>query len=343
MRPQLALAPVVAALSAAAAIALPFGTGLAHAAGAPAGNGGDTIACTSPSVGLPAGTYALDFVLTGTNAADLEAADSLEASLQHVEEQLYERRDLLPNLSDDFHLFTTDLFNTQDATRANYWVPVEGELDRTDDQRIDAARIPAGCRASDGAPRTVQALVRFGSDINTDGTETTTYHYAPAELAALRAQDPVQASMLLVHAWLSRISPDVVMNRKINRFLHSRRIASLSDQEVRRQLEAFGFDFARVGLGADETEVSSGTYATRNGIGMSLDSACMEPRREYADFKLHAFAVSCAELAGQGHARVVTRSYRETVGATGGQLYCFVEWSYACAASPQDAEPARPM
>lgn len=300
------------------------------------GNGGVSITCHADPINSLSGEYALDFVLTGIDASDLAPVTSVRESLDRIGRLLFSNRYILPHLDFSFRVFAKDLFNTSDATKFNYWEAVDS-LSETNDQRFLLNQIPRNCLKPDGTPNIRQGFIRFGSRFSRNETETTVYKYVPAILASLDQNDPVQQSILLTHEWLWHMSFNVQLNRRINRFLHSRAIETMTYNEVRREMERMGFNFARVGLMDQETITQHGSFGSHNGTGATIDEACLSPRREYARQKVWIYEQICSQnIPSSESMRLATAFYDEkTWQDRDGAYLCFVHWSYICAASAQ--------
>jgi hypothetical protein len=299
------------------------------------GNGGDAIVCADVGTSIK-GLYSLDYLLTvGLGGDAAEPAASVDASLDRIAQIFWRSRNVpeISTLQFFFSEFRRDLYNTTDDARYNFWIASPGGLSFTDDQKIPAT-LPANCK-TDGVPNLTQAFVRTGARFTDHGTETNEYRYVPDVLERLAERDPVQLSFLLVHEWLWNVSHDVVRNREIVRFLHSKAAATLDSNGLVARLEALGLNLERLGIYDDERLLSRGAYETANGYGATADEACLGPRREVEVQKGRTFRNLCLDrVTDPATARVGTTYFHQVVRDLGssprGHFLCAIGWDYAC-------------
>jgi hypothetical protein len=209
-------------------------------AGVYIGNGGNVINCTAASNGSNNlnGYYALDYLLTldtSTGSDDMTPVTSWQESADHIYNLLINK---VPALAPSFKDFTNLVYNTSYA-QMRVWEPSPFGLVQLNDQRITSL-IPTNCQASDGTYQIVQAVIREYSGFSGTQSGHYIYKYVPQLLQQLDQQSPLQLSYLLVHEWLWDLSSNVDRNRRINHFLHSRDIETMSAVDVVANLTGMG-------------------------------------------------------------------------------------------------------
>ncbi|MBL7715283.1 MAG: hypothetical protein JNL01_07410 [Bdellovibrionales bacterium] len=225
-------------------------------AGGYVGNGGDGIVCTASPDNDLNGTYALDYVLTRTAAQGddgLAVVKSWQDSSQRILKILQTK---VPGLVSSFQEFTRLVFNT-DYSLTRVWEAAPFGLTDLNDQKI-ASLIPPNCMvpAPKGAPagtpakiQVIQAIIRLYQSFSGSKPGYLVYRYFPQVIADLDRQAPVQLSFLMVHEWLWDLSTNVERNRRINRFLHSRDIETMTAAQVQTALSGMGLTIP--GIAAD--------------------------------------------------------------------------------------------
>lgn len=207
-------------------------------AGVHIGNGGDGIICKpSPDNDLN-GTYALDYVLTRTVVRGddgLAAVKSWQDSAKRILALLTKN---VPTLAPSFQEFTKLVYNT-DYSQMRVWESAPYGLVDLNDQKITSL-IPPNCVAPGGKVQVIQAVIRLYQSFSGAKPGYFVYKYFPQIVADLDLQAPIQLSFLMVHEWLWDHSTNVDRNRRINRFLHSREIETLTPVQVTAALQGMG-------------------------------------------------------------------------------------------------------
>lgn len=205
------------------------------------GNGGDVVLCgaTHGDFELPAGYYALDYLLTinTVNEAQTTRFDNLAAALQSITNAMDAK---LPTLARSFKTFIADYRNTTDPTHRYFWDEAPFGLDDiADENRVND--VPPACKTN-GSIQLIQAVVHQNSEQAGLPQGTIGLKFVPSLLIALERDAPLQLSFLLVHEWLWDLSQNVDRNRRINRFLHSREFATMTSEQAVARLKSFGFN-----------------------------------------------------------------------------------------------------
>jgi len=208
-------------------------------AGQEVGNGGDAVLCKAVSDNSFSGFYSLDYLLTfqsSNDNADIFSVDSARQSLNRIE-SLIEKN--LPEFSESFHEFVNMIGNRDYRSRRIWEEAPFGLVDIKDEKMI--ALVPTNCRTADSI-QIQQVVVRQNPIFSGDeeGKELIVYKFVPSLLKDLEKTSPLQLSFLYVHEWLWDISHDVDLNRRINRFLHSKDFEAMSIKDVRGMLSSFG-------------------------------------------------------------------------------------------------------
>lgn len=202
------------------------------------GNGGDAIECFPGTDNNLNGIYSLDYILTLQDPKGddgMASVKSWQASSDRLLKILTEK---VPTLSASFRDFSRLLYN-KDFSKPRVWEPAPFGLVKLDDQRI-ASVLPSNCRAANGEFQIMQAVIRLFEDFAGTNRGHYVYKYFPEVLKRLEEQSPLQLSFLLVHEWLWDVSHNVDRNRRVNRFLHSREIETMSADQVVGTLKGMG-------------------------------------------------------------------------------------------------------
>lgn len=201
------------------------------------GNGGDAILCAVNSDNKLSGYYSLDYVLTLVNRHGddgLAPVSSWQNSAERIYNLLLEKT---PSLAPYFREFRENVFN-KDYTKTKVWEPTPFGLVELDDQNITSI-IPENCK-KDGKTQITQTVIREFQIFSGVKKGYVIYKYDPEMVASLDKNSPLQLSMLLVHEWLWDLSQNVERNRRVNRFLHSKEIESMSSEAVIDSLKNMG-------------------------------------------------------------------------------------------------------
>ncbi len=213
------------------------------AAGGYVGNGGDGIECRKDPANRFDGIYALDYLVTlPTLVGDdgLSPVASWSTSETRIKKLL---RKNVPSLAQSFEHFAGLIYNTSYA-EDRVWESSPFGLMKLDDQRLTSL-IPANCKKG-ADPMVMQAVIRLYEGYSGTRPGHFVYKYDPNLLAQISGQDPLQLSFLFVHEWLWDISPNVERNRRVNRFLHSKEIETLSPAEVVAELTGMGLQIPTI-------------------------------------------------------------------------------------------------
>lgn len=205
----------------------------ANAIGHDQGNGGVVVQC--PGYRQP---FSLDYVLAQPlfdKKIKLVSAESAESSLARISNLL--KKNNLSELNSSFSQFVANLKNTEDETQPYLWENSYSELEELDDQNF--ARLPSFCNSGRGTTvRFYQAVIRkVENPLST--CPNVVFHYDRDAVSSLGS---LQRSFLFVHEWLWSVSKDVVQNRKINYFLHTELMDTLSPQNIHQRLKSYGLD-----------------------------------------------------------------------------------------------------
>lgn len=207
------------------------------AGGVAIGNGGDIIECTQSSENELAGAYNLDYILTlpvAKGDTELEEIKTWQNSIERIKNILLQK---VPSLVTSFDDFSKNIYNKSNSEN-RVWEPSPFGLVPLDDERI-ATLIPINCK-NQGKNLITQAIIRSTQYSDNSKNMQIIYKYDATTLQKLELQKPMQLSFLLVHEWLWDISNNVERNRRINRFLHTKKIQTMSAAEVENNLKAMG-------------------------------------------------------------------------------------------------------
>jgi hypothetical protein len=201
------------------------------------GNGGDVIFCTASDNNFLNGAYSLDYILT-LSEMQSDTSNAAVSSWKNSSDRIYKiLAEKVPTLADLFNDYRRLVFNTGDYSLKRVWEPAPFGLVDLKDELI-TSQLPRNCQ-HDGQYQVVQAAIKqFNSFSGTK--DKIIYKFVPALVNELDERSPLQLSYLLVHEWLWDISTNVDRNRRINRFLHSLKIATMSADEVKDYLLGMG-------------------------------------------------------------------------------------------------------
>jgi hypothetical protein len=212
-------------------------------AGTKIGTGGDAVRCQRPTeAGQPAeGLYSLDYLLTRSSEFGEPSSTS------HWSNSVYRIRRILqvPGFYDaarSLWEFEQQYLNTTNSNLKYMWEPAPLRLADLKDEKIISS-VPANCLDPNGfGPEAnriaiLQAVIRFeGSEAGRSWDEVL-FKYVPEVLDELKETNPVQLSYLLIHEWLWTISDNVVINRRLNSFLHSKLADRMNEREIEAKLK----------------------------------------------------------------------------------------------------------
>jgi len=231
---------------------------LAHA-GFVVGNGGDALLCKKSLDNPLDGTYALDYILTLTDKAEAEGlspVSSWKDSSERLQRVLTEK---VPTLAPYFKEFTETVFN-RDYSKTKVWEPTPFGLRDLEDENITSL-IPQNCK-TEGKTQLIQAVIREFQNYSGTQRGHIIYKYDPEVVKSLDQKSPLQLSFLMVHEWLWDLSQNVNRNRRINRFLHSQEIETMSSEDVIKSLQGMGLTIPGVQSDLFAEESCQGTRLT---------------------------------------------------------------------------------
>lgn len=203
------------------------------------GHGGDSIICRPDPSNQFAGSYALDYLVTfraSNNNTDILPAVTWQASLARIGTEVAAK---FPALAQSFNEFAQQVRNTNPAKHRVWREAPFGLINLRDEQLIEL--LPGNCMEN-GEARVTQAVIRMKPWVSGLPANKIGYSYVPQVFDDLAGQAPLQLSYLLVHEWLWDISDNVVVNRQLNRLLHSAEFAAMTPAEAREHFEAFGVE-----------------------------------------------------------------------------------------------------
>lgn len=208
----------------------------AHA-GFVVGNGGDAIVCKKAPDNSLNGTYALDYVITLTDKLGTEGLSPVSSWKDSSERLLRVLTEKVPTLVPYFKEFTETVFN-RDYSKTKVWEPSPFGLRDLDDESITSL-IPQNCK-TESKTQLIQAVIREFQNYSGTQRGHIVYKYDPEVVQSLDQKSPLQLSFLMVHEWLWDLSQNVNRNRRINRFLHSQEIETMSSEDVIKSLQGMG-------------------------------------------------------------------------------------------------------
>ncbi|WP_413290944.1 hypothetical protein [Bdellovibrio sp. HCB337] len=203
-----------------------------YAGGVYVGNGGDAVFCRSSENNSFKGYYALDYLMTLTNANEVASVKSWEASRDRIRALLAKGA---PSLLESFDSFLGDLDNQVDWTKKRIWLSAPHGLVDIQDEQI-RRKLPENCgwkNLGSIEQEMVQVVVRNKQP------HIVRYEYDEEVFNKLKAA-PVQISFLLVHEWLWDHSEDPQIIRWTNQFLHSQHAETLSASDFNTSLVNIG-------------------------------------------------------------------------------------------------------
>ncbi|HEY8269762.1 MAG TPA: hypothetical protein VIG33_02660, partial [Pseudobdellovibrionaceae bacterium] len=168
-------------------------------------------------------------------------------------------QDKAPTLAPYFKDFRDLVFNT-DYSKTKVWESTPFGLVELDDQNITSL-IPENCK-KEGKTQLIQAVIREFQSFSGADIGHIIYKFDPKIVDSLDKKSPLQLSFLMVHEWLWDLSQNVDRNRRINRFLHSREIESMSSEKVIKTLQGMGLTIPDVQADLFDDQVCQGTPMT---------------------------------------------------------------------------------
>jgi hypothetical protein len=206
----------------------------AHADSGTVLNGGDAVMCKPESGSEFKGVFALDYLASyDSEASPIYPVRTLDESLGRISKLIEQK---LPELHASFIVFAKNLLN-RDLQRTYIWQPAKfGLIDVKDENLVSL--LPMNCRNSDGSASLIQAIVRQPS--GTSGLPGTKVLFA-FQPEILKSMDPLQLSFLLVHEWLWGHNQNPIVNRMVNRFLHSKQFEQLPREKIVEILRQLSF------------------------------------------------------------------------------------------------------
>ncbi|MCC7405643.1 MAG: hypothetical protein IT288_14685 [Bdellovibrionales bacterium] len=211
-------------------------------AGTDVGSGGDLVKCVPYSGNDLFGLYSLDYLVFARESGAKQPlpVKSWEESIFNIRRMFIDK---LPELLPVFDEFTNNILN-EDQSRRQIWEPTDYALVELDDEKLPiSVKIPVNCR-DNGKVQLVQAVIRQNPGFT--GSPLIVYKYMPKIFEKMASERPLQLSFLLVHEFLWSISDNVDRNRRINWFLHSQELPSLSRIEIIDRLLGMGLDVQTV-------------------------------------------------------------------------------------------------
>lgn len=235
-------------------VSLPFSQGRA-ADGGRAGNGFAVHCTRDDKVGLSEGYYSLDYLAT-VGLGQSAAVSNWEKSAQRIGKIV--QRILPKAVAESYADFVANVLNT-DYSKSRVWEKSPfGVLDLSKAQslftghpgqlrsnlRSLVSNLPKACTGVKGV-EFVPAVVFLDHHFTGRPDGTLVYKYVPKVIEDLENSSPLQLSYLYIHEWLWDISDSEDRNRRINHFLHSEAIETLSDVQIVQQLKGMGLTIAR--------------------------------------------------------------------------------------------------
>lgn len=225
-------------------------------------NGGDVIFCKDDGAIEFNGWYFLDYVATWDAVAGREAlhdaADPVESIIQIL-------TDRIPGLGMNLREFVDEarrqLASGSDPTSRFIWMRTSNGIVALHDEQLSSlpGSFPENCfEIQPGQPK---MLNLHQVVLHSNRGEASIFKY-DSNFAAHISNQPLQMSMLLVHEWLWRFSPNATVTRDVNRYLHTRSIMNTSGPSLKRALTNLGLDLStipapRVELRLDRNDIES--------------------------------------------------------------------------------------
>ena len=208
--------------------------------------GGDGPAIPPQKPGLGS-YYALDYaraIVNGRKPEDFAMERDWTSHSQRIERIL---RDVSPSLQATFRAFV----------ESTEQIGISGNPRKLKRVWVKARQFQIVENNVGYAPRSCMAVLQDSEDLHLGGAivsfrgymRTVTrrktgdyveYRYMPNELKLLTENSPLQYSMLLVHEWLWDHTRKLDVNQRVNEFLHTKAVDSMSNAEVRRELRRLG-------------------------------------------------------------------------------------------------------
>jgi hypothetical protein len=194
---------------------------MAQGAEANAGNGGDVAFCSeAQEINDLVGAFALDY-LRGKKTYGTHDPEYVSPSFFGSMERILSNLKLkVPELGNSLEEFMRFVENTYDFTQERVWTPSQLPLTPIFDEGL-RVNLPENCQ------NVVQAIVR-------SGTGPIEYLFDEKTLGVLSG---LQLSFLYIHEWLRDFTDDPVTIVKVNWLLHSKRIESLSSEQLVAELK----------------------------------------------------------------------------------------------------------
>ena len=203
----------------------------------PIPEGGDIVFCepsSEPDSPKP-GAYALDYLITlGLDFGGDRSVESWERSKPKIRNIIARN---IPEYIASYDLFTKYIRGYR-QNNPHVWMHGTVEFRKIHDFVL-VSRVPENCRSNDFVTTQI-AIIRKEIGPREKPDSRLLYIYQYVWLDRLEKTSPLQLSMLYVHEWLWNISKNSFVNRRVNKFLHSKSVMNLSRSQVRAQLKGMG-------------------------------------------------------------------------------------------------------
>lgn len=223
------------------------------------GEGGDVIHCLDDGSGSEfVGWYFLDYVATWDSVQGRDAFHDVADPVERIISLLMDR---VPALGMSLREFVDEarrqLAQGSDPTRRFIWMRTSnGILALTDEQlSFLPESFPENC-FEPGTAGGRQALNLHQVVIHQNRGDASIFKYDPTYANRI-INDPIQASMLFVHEWLWRFSPNATVTRDVNRYLHTRALERTNGQSLKRALTNLGLDISNLPAPRVELRIES--------------------------------------------------------------------------------------
>lgn len=242
----MAFTRLLAATSTNLAVALMAAVSPMASAQVEVGNGGDVIYCREDAGESEfSGWYFLDYVATWDSVLGRDAFHTSSDPVEHIISLLMDR---MPSLGMSLREFVDEarrqLAQGSDPTRRFIWMRTSNGILALRDEQLSflPESFPANCFEPNSTGGR-QALNLHQVVIHQNRGEASIFKYDP-QYATRIVNDPIQASMLFVHEWLWRYSPNATVTRDVNRYLHTQAVERTDGQSLKRALTNLGLDLS---------------------------------------------------------------------------------------------------
>jgi hypothetical protein len=205
-------------------------------------NGGDTVKCSKDSRNPFEGYFSLDYLLTlREDNSDIIQVRDWEQSRERILRVLTEKypdlalllRDFLSRVPGDDTTGGVDYY-----LQKRLWIEAPYGLVDIKDERV-VRKLPPNCYKVHKEPDEIELIQSVIRQTNRD---VVIYNYDTAILRELKTRAPLQYSFLIMHEWMWDSVQDPEVIRRVNRFLHSKVIDTMTASDFKEAIKNLGLD-----------------------------------------------------------------------------------------------------